>query len=136
MTTSSARASRDAEKRRSPAPDPAAGVAAALAIQAAFRDFNTRKTRKDDIEVKIGLHAGSTIMVNLNNRIDYFGQVVNMAARIQGTAGGGEIVISSEIRKDAASVGTMRGRVKGLTRRLETLKGITRAQETYRLEVA
>ena len=24
-------------------------------------------------------------MVNLNNRLDYFGQVVNMAARIQGT---------------------------------------------------
>lgn len=30
----------------------------------------------------------------------------------------------------------MRGRVRGLTRRLENLKGITAAQETYRLEVA
>lgn len=75
-------------------------------------------------------------MVNLNNRIDYFGQVVNMAARIQGTAAGGEIVISSDIRRDTASIGRMRGRVRGLTRRLENLKGITGARETYRLEVA
>ncbi len=113
---------------------PVDGVAAAIAIQAAFNEFNKRENLRNEIIVKIGLHAGSTIMVNLNNRLDYFGQVVNMAARIQGTAEGGDIIISREIRRDPAAIERMRGRVKGLTRRLQTLKGITGAQETFRLE--
>jgi len=115
---------------------PADGVAAAMAIQVAFGEFNRRENLRNEIIVKIGLHSGSTIMVNLNNRLDYFGQTVNMAARIQGTARGGDIVISSEIRRDPASIERMRGRVKGFTRRLQSLKGISGAQETFRLEFA
>jgi class 3 adenylate cyclase len=113
---------------------PADGVAAAMAIQEAFEEFNRRENLRNEIVVKVGLHAGSTIMVNLNNRLDYFGQVVNMAARIQGTAEGGEIIISKAIRRDPEAVQRMRGRVRGLTRRLQTLKGISGTQETYRLE--
>lgn len=113
---------------------PVDGVAAAIAIQAAFNEFNKRENLRNEIIVKIGLHAGSTIMVNLNNRLDYFGQVVNMAARIQGTADGGDIIISKEIRSDPAAVERMKGRVRGLTRRVQTLKGISGEQETFRLE--
>jgi len=113
---------------------PADGVAAAMTIQEAFEAFNKRENLRNEIIVKVGLHAGSTIMVNLNNRLDYFGQVVNMAARIQGTAEGGEIIISKSIRRDPGAVQRMRGRVRGLTRRLQTLKGISGTQETYRLE--
>jgi class 3 adenylate cyclase len=115
---------------------PEDGVAAALAIQKAFAAFNRREDLRDQILVKIGMHAGSTIMVNLNNRLDYFGQVVNIAARIQGTADGGDIVISSEIRKDPASIQRMRGHVKGLARRLENLKGIAEAKEVFSLRFA
>ena len=115
---------------------PSSGVAAALAIQEAFTEFNLRENLKNEISVKIGLHAGSTIMVNLNNRLDYFGQVVNMAARIQGTAAGGEIIVSSAIRRDPESIGRMKGHVKALRRRLENLKGISGQQETFRLETA
>jgi class 3 adenylate cyclase len=75
-------------------------------------------------------------MVNLNNRLDYFGQVVNIAARIQGTADGGDIVISSAVRKDPASIERMRGQVKGLARRMERLKGIAEAQEVFALRFA
>jgi class 3 adenylate cyclase len=113
---------------------PEDGVAAAMGIQAAFNQFNARENLRDEIIVKVGLHAGSTIMVNLNNRLDYFGQAVNKAARIQGTADGGEIIISAEIRRDPGAIERMRGRVKGLSRRLSNLKGISGAQETYRLE--
>ncbi len=113
---------------------PADGVAAAMSIQAAFDEFNKRENLRNEIIVKIGVHAGSAIMVNLNNRLDYFGQVVNMAARIQGTADGGDIIISREVRRDPGAIERMRGRVKGLTRRLQTLKGISGEQETFRLE--
>jgi class 3 adenylate cyclase len=113
---------------------PVDGVAAAMAIQKAFSAFNQRL--RDEILVKVGLHSGSTIMVNLNNRLDYFGQVVNIAARIQGTAGGGDIVISSDVRRDPASIERMKGQVKGLARRFETLKGISEAQEVFSLGFA
>ena len=115
---------------------PVDGVAAAIAIQKAFTAFNQRENIKDEILVKIGLHAGSTIMVNLNNRLDYFGQTVNIAARIQGTADGGDIIISSDIRKDPASIERMRGHVRGLARRVEKLKGIAEAQEVFALRFA
>ncbi|HUI72234.1 MAG TPA: adenylate/guanylate cyclase domain-containing protein [Spirochaetia bacterium] len=113
---------------------PADGVAAAIAIQSAFEQFNKRENLRNEIIVKIGLHSGSTIMVNLNNRLDYFGQVVNMAARIQGTADGGDIIISKEIRRDHNAIQRMRGHVKALTRRPRSLKGISGTQETFRLE--
>jgi len=35
--------------------------------------------------------------VTLNDRIDYFGQAVNVAARVQQLAGAGEIVLSSDV---------------------------------------
>jgi class 3 adenylate cyclase len=48
------------------------------------------------------LHAGPTIAVTLNDRLDYFGSTVNMAARLQGESQGGEIVLSPEIAEDPA----------------------------------
>ncbi len=115
---------------------PADGVAAALAIQEAFAEFNRRENLRNEILVKVGLHAGSTIMVNLNNRLDYFGQTVNMAARIQNTAEGGEVVISEAIRSDQDVVERLRGRVANLTKRLVELKGISGSHAVYRLNFA
>ena len=37
-----------------------------------------------DVVVKIGIHEGSCLAVMLNERQDYFGQTVNIAARVQG----------------------------------------------------
>lgn len=50
--------------------------------------------------VKFGLHAGPCIVVTLNERLDYFGSTVNIAARLPGLAEGGEVVFSNEIRSD------------------------------------
>lgn len=48
--------------------------------------------REEDLLLKIGLHAGPCIAVELNERLDYFGRTVNIAARVQGVAAAGEIV--------------------------------------------
>jgi len=40
----------------------------------------------DDLVVKIGIHEGPCLAVMLNERQDYFGQTVNIAARVQGLA--------------------------------------------------
>lgn len=109
------------------------GVRAAVAIQEAFRALNSRKALRNEILVKIGLHTGSTIMVNLNNRLDYFGQTVNLAARVQESAGGGEVLVSQAVRRDGEAMGELRGRVSSLTRRRLELKGIRAEQTVYRL---
>jgi class 3 adenylate cyclase len=52
-----------------------------------------------DLILKIGLHKGAVIAVTLNDRLDYFGQTVNIAARVQHLADANEIYLSEDIRK-------------------------------------
>jgi len=40
--------------------------------------------------------------VTLNDRLDYFGSTVNMAARLQGQSRGGDIVLSRAVADDPA----------------------------------
>jgi class 3 adenylate cyclase len=49
-----------------------------------------------DLVLKIGIHHGAAISVTLNDRVDYFGQTVNMASRVQGSAGGDEMLLTEE----------------------------------------
>jgi class 3 adenylate cyclase len=47
--------------------------------------------------LKIGIHKGAAIAVTLNERLDYFGQTVNIAARVQQPSDAGEIFISEDV---------------------------------------
>ena len=49
--------------------------------------------------LKIGLHHGATIAVTLNDELDYFGQTVNIAARVQAMADAQEIWITDDVRR-------------------------------------
>jgi class 3 adenylate cyclase len=40
--------------------------------------------------------------VTLNDRLDYFGSTVNMAARLQGQSTGGDVVLSGAVAEDPA----------------------------------
>jgi class 3 adenylate cyclase len=72
--------------------DPADAVKAALAMQARIADH--------ELVLKIGIHVGASVMVSLNERLDYFGSTVNMAARLQGQSEGGDIVLSRAVADD------------------------------------
>jgi class 3 adenylate cyclase len=50
--------------------------------------------------LKVGLHKGPCIIVNLNDRLDYFGSTVNIAARLPAFSQGGELVFTGEINDD------------------------------------
>ena len=52
------------------------------------------------LRLKAGVHTGPCIAVNLNNRLDYFGSNVNIAARLEPLSKGQDIVISSAVRDD------------------------------------
>ena len=50
--------------------------------------------------LKVGLHKGPCIVVNLNERLDYFGSTVNITARLPGFSQGGELVFTEEVHND------------------------------------
>jgi class 3 adenylate cyclase len=82
--------------------DPANAVKAALAMQKRIVEFNDAHENHHDLSIKLGVHCGSSIMVNLNERLDYFGSTVNMAARLQGQSEGDDIVLSRAVVDDPA----------------------------------
>jgi class 3 adenylate cyclase len=51
--------------------------------------------------LKIGMHYGPCIAVTLNDRLDYFGTTINIAARIQNLSQGGDILISDDVMQDS-----------------------------------
>jgi class 3 adenylate cyclase len=81
--------------------DPADAVKAALAMQARIAGFNHERGA-GELVLKIGIHVGASVMVSLNERLDYFGSTVNMAARLQGQSEGGDIVLSRAVADDPA----------------------------------
>ena len=50
--------------------------------------------------LKAGLHKGPCIVVNLNDRLDYFGSTVNIAARLPNFSKGGELIFSETFYQD------------------------------------
>jgi class 3 adenylate cyclase len=53
------------------------------------------------LKLKVGLHTGPCIAVTLNERLDYFGSTVNMAARLEGLSTGADVIISRAVYEDA-----------------------------------
>ena len=53
------------------------------------------------LALKAGLNTGPCIAVTLNDRLDYFGSTVNMAARLEGLSSGADVIISRSVYEDA-----------------------------------
>ena len=79
--------------------DPAKAVEAAIEMNRAMHEDNAARG-KPALVLKIGIHHGACIAVNMNNILDYFGTAVNLAARIQRESRGGDIIVSEEMWSD------------------------------------
>ena len=75
---------------------PTDALSAALHILQEIERYN-REHGGPGIILKIGAHCGTSIAVTLNENLDYFGQTVNVAARVQSLADAGEICISEAL---------------------------------------
>jgi class 3 adenylate cyclase len=53
------------------------------------------------LTLKAGLHTGPCIAVTLNDRLDYFGSTVNLAARLECLSSGSDVIISRSVYEDA-----------------------------------
>jgi class 3 adenylate cyclase len=76
--------------------EPEAGVSAAVAMLHEIDGFNRERPGKE-LLLKIGIHRGTSIAVTLNDRLDYFGQTVNVASRVQALADANEIYLTRDI---------------------------------------
>ena len=76
-------------------PTPDRAMAAALKMREALKDL------KEDLLLKIGIHEGPCLAVSLNDRQDYFGRTVNIAARVQGLATSRSIFATRRVVTDS-----------------------------------
>jgi len=87
--------------------------------------------------IKVGIHHGPCIVVNLNDRLDYFGSTVNIAARLPNFSMGGEVIISEPIRNDA-EVGEFlekHAKPNSLVRFQSEIKGYDQSMDLWRFKM-
>jgi class 3 adenylate cyclase len=113
-------------------PTPDRALAAALRMRDAIRQV-TDETRHEDLLLKIGLHEGPCLAVMLNDRLDYFGQTVNIAARIQGLAVARAIFASKPVVEHPQSAALLQTAGIRPRPRNATLKGIAGEVAVYEI---
>jgi class 3 adenylate cyclase len=67
---------------------------AAADALARFETFRAAHPQGALVGLKVGLFAGACYVVTANGALDYFGQTVNVASRVQHLAGSGEVVMA------------------------------------------
>jgi class 3 adenylate cyclase len=113
-------------------PSPDRAVAAALRMREAMLQLNAEHG-SDDLLLKIGIHEGPCLAVNLNDRQDYFGQTVNIASRVQGLADPNVIMTTEAIVGDTHVSEILRDSGITSVSRMEELQGIAREVRIFAL---
>ncbi len=111
-------------------PSAADGVRAAIEMVR----VNDREQGGLGLGVKIGVHTGACLAVRANERLDFFGTTVNVAARLQAQAHASEVVLGKELATDPAVAAVL----EALPRRFfdAHLKGIQQVQKLIGFDCA
>lgn len=109
---------------------PRDALRAALAMNHAITTFN--QNHAAHLVLKIGLHHGHSIAVTLNERLDYFGQTVNIAARVQALAGAGEICLTDDVYTAPDVPGALAGCI--VQAEQAALKGVSVPMTVWRVK--
>src|SRR6201987_5667270 len=113
-------------------PTPDRAVAAALRMREAMRDLRDARGG-DGLLLKIGIHEGPCLAVMLDNRQDYFGRTVNIAARVQALADTRSILATKQVvsHPQASSLLEMSGLTPMAHQR--ALRGVTNEMAVYEI---
>ena len=103
---------------------PTASVNAAIEIQKLLREVNDLRPADQRVAVRIGIHQGTGIVKS----DDVFGDVVNIASRVESQAAAGQIVISEPMFQQLRG---SRFKIRELGR--FTLKGVAREHCLYQI---
>jgi class 3 adenylate cyclase len=113
-------------------PTPDRGMSAVLRMRDAMRQLNESRDR-EDLLLKIGIHEGPCLAVTLNDRLDYFGQTVNIAARVQGLAMSQAIFATEPVIRHEATARLLAEAGLATHARRCTLRGITDEYTVYEI---
>ena len=116
-------------------PDGSDGTAAAIAMMAAMQDL-ADGTPSNHVGLKVGLHAGPALAINAGNNVDYFGQTVNIAARVQDLADAGDICVTSVLNDNETIPALLAKAGYSGRSELARLKGVTAEEQIYRYRAA
>jgi len=110
---------------------PGAALRSAQFMLQAVAALNQRAQLHDEehLTLKVGVHVGPGLSVTLNGQHDYFGTTVNVAARVQCLAQGGDVVFTAEVYNDH-EVHTMLGSADIHPNRV-ALKGVSEPVQVY-----
>ncbi len=117
--------------------DPLDALRAAAEAAKGLNALNNRAqlVGDDRLQLKVGLHVGPCIVVTLNRRLDYFGETVNIAARLADLSGGDEVIVSHAIVQDEAAC-RLAGELGALEAMSAQLRGLPDTFELHRLRLA
>ncbi|HZO14559.1 MAG TPA: adenylate/guanylate cyclase domain-containing protein [Polyangiaceae bacterium] len=102
-------------------------VRAALTLHDELRGFRAGRDGFEECFLKVGIFAGPCYCVTANGILDYFGQTVNVAARLQQEARGGELVVATETLEALQRAGVL-PRDAAIEAFEPDLKGVGRVQ--------
>ena len=108
-------------------PTPDRAMAAALKMREAVKDL------KGDLLLKIGIHEGPCLAVSLNERQDYFGRTVNIAARVQGLATSRSIFATRRVVTDSKASKLLQSNGIAVTPEKRSLRGIANQFEIFEI---
>ncbi|MDB4971280.1 MAG: Adenylate cyclase [Myxococcales bacterium] len=106
-------------------------LCASVAILRAFEPFRRGHPHREQTDIKLGLFAGPSYLVTANGVLDYFGQTVNIAARLQAQAASGELVVEALLAERAVAAGIVdstavteryRAELKGVNQRIDVAR--------------
>ena len=113
-------------------PTPDRAVAAALRMRIAMSQLSDAH-EPEDLLLKIGIHEGPCLAVTLNDHLDYFGQTVNVAARVQGLADSRSIYISGNVIDHPGASKLLKETGVRPTEQHASLRGITGSVRVYQI---
>jgi adenylate cyclase len=113
--------------------DPAKAVDAAFEMHRTIHEDNLTRS-KPALSLKIGIHHGPCIAVNLNNILDYFGTAVNLTARIQKESRGGDILMTEEVWNDPKVRDVLKVRESQAGRETCVVRGLSDEKTIYRIQ--
>ncbi len=113
---------------------PQDGVNAAVDIINGIQSLNQQLKGKDyELGLKIGLHEGSALAINADDRVDYFGQTINIAARVQGLAKAREIWVTEPVFRASGVHDTFNASGYNKEKQSVFLKGVREPTTVYKM---
>jgi len=97
-------------------------------------EMQTEVLASNTVSIKVAAHCGPCFVVNRNDRLDYFGTTVNLAARALGFCESDEILITGKMIDDPLVKDVLSQVGRSAIQTVRELKGFEGEFELYRIQ--